>query len=67
MANRKARLSVPSASTAGMNHKVRFDFGSKLFVVTNKGKKTLGMPTFKNHGLALEHATGLEDGTIKRR
>jgi hypothetical protein len=60
MAVKKTRLSKPSKKSAGLNNKVRFDFGKKAFVVVNKKRKAVGAKTFKNHGEALEYAVSLE-------
>lgn len=60
MATKKSVLSKPSRSSAGLNNKVRFDFGKKVFVVVNKKRKSVDGKTFKNHDEALTHAVSLE-------
>lgn len=60
MAVKKSRLSKPSKSSSGLNHKVRFDFGKKVFIVATKKRKSVDGKTFKNHNEALEHALSLE-------
>lgn len=60
MAIKKVSLSKPSKSSAGLNHKVRFDNNKKQFVVTNKKRKAVGGKTFKNHDEALTYAVSLE-------
>tara|TARA_R110000772_G_scaffold17946_3_gene49970 strand:+ start:128800 stop:128982 length:183 start_codon:yes stop_codon:yes gene_type:complete len=60
MGVRKNKLSKPSKSSKGLNHKVRFDFGRKRFIITNGKQKAFGTETFKNHDEALVYALSLE-------
>lgn len=60
MAIKKVRLSKPSKKSAGLNNKVRFDFGKKAFVVTNPKGKSVNNETYKNHDEAYAYAVSLE-------
>lgn len=62
MAVRKTRLSKPSKSSGGLNFKVRFDFGKKVFGIFTKKRKLATQETFNNHADALAKAIELNNG-----
>ena len=63
MANKKSKLGKPSQSTRGMNYKIRFNYNTDKFVVTNRKRRIMNAKSFKNHGEALIFAKELQENS----